>query len=154
MSDFSLLARLPFVRASTHHQHVFALQYLCNLPFAEVLHPTKNHKFPGTMVVSLTREHLPLLVGAPPQIVPYEKTHLFPWWEKHLRVVPPIPAHWRPPVARSTTGVLKKEGGRSLPLTPNPALPPITSWTYGPGYQPLDPLDVAPSQLRVAEWSG
>lgn len=73
-----------------HLDTVTSVRYLCNLTYSDVLDVSKNQKFPGTMVVSLSREHLPLLRGQPSSHLPYKPTDLWPWLEAMERPVPPL----------------------------------------------------------------
>lgn len=62
MSDIDLTQYACLASKQANH----LTHYYVNLPFAQELRLTSNTKFPGTMVVSLAREHLPLLKGFEP----------------------------------------------------------------------------------------
>jgi hypothetical protein len=65
-----------------------AVQYMCNLVFSEHLNVCKNSKFPGTMVVSLSRKELPLISGVRPIHRPYLPCHINAWLKHSNRPIP------------------------------------------------------------------
>ena len=66
-----------------------SVRYLCNLAFSDVIDPTKNSKFPGTLVVSLNRTSLPGLKGQSNCHLPYKATDILPWIQPVDRQTPP-----------------------------------------------------------------
>ena len=76
----------PCIDTDTTH----CLRWLCNLAFSDVLEPVKNNKFPGGMVVSLSRSDLVHLKGTRPFHVPYKSTEIYPWLSPTKRTIPPF----------------------------------------------------------------
>jgi hypothetical protein len=66
------------------------VRYLCNIPFSDVLDPCKNSKFPGTMVVSLSRDDLHFLKGIPCIHMPYKPEEIISWVNPKKRQIPPV----------------------------------------------------------------
>ena len=116
MGDFDLTQLLPRAKPSTVTENIRSVRYVCNLPFVPHLKkPTLNTKFPGSMVVSLTRAMLPRLQGVPPKFVPYKNTHLLPWLQPRVHARPALDK-LAPPQPIQNNCV-------------NPDLPPVEQWT-------------------------
>lgn len=69
------------------------LKYACNLPFRDVLNVYKNYKFPGQMVVSISKKHLPLIQGQRPPHLPYKITDILPWFNGKAHNIPVVLPH-------------------------------------------------------------
>jgi hypothetical protein len=66
------------------------LKFLCNTAFSDMIDPCRNTKFPGSMVVSLSRASLPKLKGRASIHVPYKDTDIIPWINPVVRHIPPF----------------------------------------------------------------
>lgn len=69
------------------------LKYACNLPFGDVLNVFKNYKFPGQMVVSISKQHLKLIRGQRPPHIPYKVTDILPWFSSKPHKIPAVLPH-------------------------------------------------------------
>lgn len=94
MGDLNLLEAFSNFEISQAHdvESAQCIQYLCNTAFADVLDSSKNRKFPGSMVVSLSRTDLERLRGQAPIHKPYKSTDLLPWLDPVKRHIPPFPS--------------------------------------------------------------
>lgn len=111
MDDFDLTHLFPqFAHLCTDMDKKRSVQYLCNLAFSDVINSTTNTKFPGTLVVSLSRKDMKQYFhGGQTQHLPYEKTHIYPWLQEVKRPIP-ILKHVSTKLNRKTdvTMILKK----------------------------------------------
>ncbi len=70
---------------------VHCVRTAVNEPFRAVLNVTKNDKFPGPMVVSLSRLHLrEHLAGEPSAHMAYPDEHVVPWVQARKRTLLPV----------------------------------------------------------------
>lgn len=65
-------------------------RYWLNIVFEDVLSVTKQTSFPGSMVVSLTRDKLELLQGQKMIHVPYKNQEIEAWLKPAPRTIPPL----------------------------------------------------------------
>jgi len=78
---------------TTENECAQCVQYLCNLAFADMgapFDPCKNTKFPGTLVVSVSRAMLPRIRGRPSVHKAYSQTDILPWINPVERHIPPL----------------------------------------------------------------
>lgn len=73
----------------TNDDTIVCARYICNLAFSDVLDPTKNHKFPGSIFSTLSRPDLKKLLGQPGIHKPYRSTDIIPWIQPVERQTPP-----------------------------------------------------------------
>jgi len=90
MSEFSILDTLPRVSLCEDEHVNECTRYLNNLAFNDSLDIIKNIKFPGALVVSLSRRDLPRLKGQPTAHLPYKPTDILCWMQPVDRNIPPV----------------------------------------------------------------
>lgn len=66
------------------------VKFFVNLGFENHLDPCKNNKFPGSMVVSVSRKDITLIKGIPMTHIPYKETEIFAWLNPVERKIPPL----------------------------------------------------------------
>ena len=84
----SILGTFKKVRKETDPAVVQNVRYICNLGFDGKLDPCKNSKFPGQMVVSLTKKDLMCLSGEIPVTFPYKDSELLSWLKPKKNAIP------------------------------------------------------------------
>jgi hypothetical protein len=91
MDDVTLLTRHSEVRPAKDLDTTHAIQYLCNLAFPESLvEPCANTKFPGSLVVSLSRQDVQKIRGTCPVHRPYKEAHILAWMTPMERHIPTV----------------------------------------------------------------
>ncbi len=66
------------------------VKFFVNLAFGEHLDPCKNSKFPGSMVVSVSRKDIPTIKGYPMHHIPYKPTEIIAWLHPVVHQIPPL----------------------------------------------------------------
>ena len=89
--DFDLLSLPGVTEATPEERNV--VQYYCNLPFQDVLNPSRNSKFPKAQVVSLSRSNLAKLGGLPMYHAPYAEAQIAAWFTARTHTVPTVHFH-------------------------------------------------------------
>ena len=122
MDDFDLLHIFPGkISVCDNIDKVRSVQYFCNLAYSDVLNPAKNIKFPGTLVVSLSRKDLSTyFYGIPSEHLDYDKTHIFPWLQELKRPIPTL-RHVFTRQSRNESTMIRKKMN----------IPPIKFLDYG-----------------------
>lgn len=69
---------------------IVCARYICNLAFSDVLDPSKNNKFPGTIIPALSRNDLKKLTGQIGIHKAYKSTDIIPWIQPVERQTPPV----------------------------------------------------------------
>jgi hypothetical protein len=95
--------RLKLSKNATDDQ--CTVQYLCNLPFADVLNTLSSDKFPGTMVSTLCRANIPDIVGNPAVYLSYKPAEIFAWLQPAPRAVPTL--HFNRKKRRKVQGTVR-----------------------------------------------
>jgi len=67
-----------------------AVMYMNNMSFSKFLDPCKNVKFPGQMVVSVSRKHIPLFLGSSMVHIPYKMQEIQAWFDGRERSMPSV----------------------------------------------------------------
>jgi len=96
-SDFNLLE--IFAGHTTRCEDVDTnncIKFICNTAFSDVIDPCRNVKFPGALVVSLSRRHVPMLKGRSAIHMAYKNTDVIPWIHPTERQMPPFQFHETP----------------------------------------------------------
>lgn len=82
---------LPGIKPLTeNHEMSHIARYWLNVAFEDVLSVTKQTSFPGSMVVSLTRDKLPMLRGQKMIHMPYKQQEIDAWLKPAPRTIPPL----------------------------------------------------------------
>jgi hypothetical protein len=66
------------------------VKFFVNLGFGDQLDPCKNSKFPGSMVVSVSRKDVPTIKGYPMHHIPYKPTEIVAWLHPVVHQIPPL----------------------------------------------------------------
>ena len=103
----SLPEMLPTLYKTLNQDESNVARYIINYVFGGYLNPKKNDKFPGSMVVSMSREQLGLLDGRRPEHVSYTLQELSKYIDTHVDIVVPT-TYFLPTIATAHSSVVSR----------------------------------------------
>ncbi len=92
MSDFDLseIFKKDEITHFTTTDEINSIKYITNLCFSGTINPKTNSKFPGTLVVSVSKRDLSKFEGLRMIHKPYKETELLPWLQGCKHITPQL----------------------------------------------------------------